>query len=70
LSVGLKSRGSVAGLNGRTTTRAGSGRRCKACLLKNVLFDKNNFRVTMNVNEPARQQSESAMVARLHLRIA
>ena len=27
LSVGLRSRGSVAGLNGRTTTRAGSGRR-------------------------------------------
>ena len=27
LSVGLRSRGSVAGLNGRTITRAGSGRR-------------------------------------------
>ena len=27
LSVALRSRGSVAGLNGRTTTRAGSGRR-------------------------------------------
>ncbi len=27
LSVGLRSRGSVAGLNGRTMTRAGSGRR-------------------------------------------
>jgi hypothetical protein len=25
LSVGLRSRGSIAGLNGRTTTRAGSG---------------------------------------------
>src|SRR5258708_29864631 len=36
LSVGLRSRGSVAGLNGRTITRAGSGRRWSACRFRKV----------------------------------
>ena len=35
LSVGLRSRGSVAGLKGLTTTLAGSGRRCKIWRFKN-----------------------------------
>src|SRR5580704_9510015 len=39
-SVELKSRGSLAGLNGRTTTRAASGRRWNACRLKNVFCVK------------------------------
>ena len=39
LSVGLRSRGSVAGLNGRTITRAGSGRRWRACRFRNVACD-------------------------------
>ena len=43
LSVGLRSRGSVAGLNGRTTTRAGSGRRYRACRFRNVGCDKRNL---------------------------
>ena len=40
LSVGLRSRGSVAGLNGRTTTLAGSGRRKRAWRFRNVTCDK------------------------------
>src|ERR1700688_4064357 len=39
LSVGLRSRGSVAGLNGRTITRAGSGRRKNACRFRKVACD-------------------------------
>ena len=40
LSVGLRSRGSVAGLNGRTITLAGSGRRYRACRFRNWICDK------------------------------
>ena len=39
LSVGLRSRGSVAGLKGLTTTRAGSGRRYKLWQFKNRDWD-------------------------------
>jgi hypothetical protein len=43
LSVGLRSLGSIAGLKGRTTTLAGSGRRYKVCRFKSKSWDKGSL---------------------------
>ena len=62
---GLRSRGSVAGLNGRTITRAGSGRRWRACRFRNVVCDKVRSLRCESIGDIRRSQRAAANFARL-----